>query len=666
MATTGKSNTGPITADELRSILNNRRIGKKGAYVAEMFRQREIAMQDAAPVVELIMPLATQLQSALASPRGAGNSAANRAAQSDYALVMCVIHYLSLWVGKSSQEILQETERILKLAEGIEEWRTVVFAISNQAWILAQQGKVEESLAAQRTGVTIAQKQGLPSNTIVTNLNNIAQLFYTHLKDPDQALKISDEILDILAVSENSTLAICNAFDMRGRILMQLQRVEEAMRMFTTAEQIAFESGQDDLGIRSTLEIISQWFSIEEYALALEHSRRIESFNPALVSSTRMAGLFCMVGRVMIKLDELEIAHEKLEKAEEIAKNINRSGLHYQIELAMGRLHLTEGNGIAGEQRTKNAIAIAERHKLRPAAHAGALAQLGEAYDAQGKMAEAEQTYQQALLMATEHKSLPTIIAAHRLLGNLKEKLNQIDEAKSHYHHVLKIPRTTQAHENAMLAAERLAEIAKAQQQFPEALEHYERYHTLCRQIDERHQNNRLTMLRVYYRIDELEEKAQRERAEKEHAHNILHSTQTDLDGLRVALIEHQHQLKTLRVRLQAIMTNMEPEKGARTFGELRSLAREIDGTIGVEQAQWQTNLRGTNKEFHRRLLQKHPTLSPALALLCDCIYSGMTTDTMVAVLHISPDALHKRRHRLRKSLGLTPTQQLDSYLQGL
>lgn len=436
--------------------------------------------------------------------------------------------------------------------------------------------------------------------------------------------------------------------------------------MLNTAQQIAFEAGQDDLGIRSALEVINQWYSIEEYTLALEHSRRIESFNPALVSSTRMAELLCTVGRVMTKLNEFEIAREKLTNAEELAKQINRSGLRYQIEMAIGRLYVAEGNGREGEQRTMNALAIVEHHKLRPAAHCAALVQLGESYDIQGKMVESEQAYQQALLLATEHQHIGSIIASHRLLGNLKEKLNRVDEAISHYRRVLEMPRTIQAHENAMLATERLAEIAKAQKKFPEALEYYERYHSICRQIDERHQNNRLTMLRVYYRIDELEEKARRERAEKEHAHNILNSTQTDLDGLRVALIEHQHQVKTLRSRLQTIMTNMEREKGERTFGELRSLAREIDGNVGTEQAQWQANLRSTNKEFHSRLLKQHPTLSPALALLCDCIYSGMTTDAIISLLHISPDALNKRRHRLRKILQLSANQKLDEYLQGL
>lgn len=634
--------------------------------MAGMLREREVAMQDAASVIEIMVPLAEQLRSVLSSLRSKTKAIHYRSTQSEYALLMCVIHYLNLWRGQSSQVMVQEIQQIRELAEEIKEWRTVVFCMSNQAWILAQQGQIDESLMLQRTGVSIARKQGLPSTTIITYLNNIAHLFYTHFKDPHQALLISDEILEVLAVGEHSTLAICNAFDLRGRILLQLKRVEEGMRMLNTAQQIAFEAGQDDLGIRSALEVISQWYSIEEYTLALEHSRRIESFNPAVVSPTRMGELFCAVGRVMIKLNEFEIAREKLAKAEELVIDMNRSGLRYQIEMAIGRLHLAQGNSNEAERRTRNALAIVENHKLRPAAHGAALVQLGEAYDAQGRMSEAEQTYQQALLIATEHQHSGITITSHRLLGNLKEKLNRIDEAKSHYHHVLEVPRTIQAHENAMLATERLAEIAKAQKEFPEALEYYERYHSICRQIDERHQNNRLTMLRVYYRIDELEEKAQQERTEKERAHNILNSTQTDLDGLRVALIEHQHQVKTLRSRLQAIMANMEREKGERTFGELRSLAREIDGSVGTEQAQWQANLRSSNKEFHRRLLKKHPTLSPALALLCDCIHSGMTTDAIIALLHISSDALNKRRHRLRKVLQLSPNQKLDEYLQGL
>ncbi|MCC7436973.1 MAG: hypothetical protein IT211_00605 [Armatimonadetes bacterium] len=666
MATTGTSNSEPITAEELQRILSNRRIRNKGAHVAGMVRHREIAMQDAASVIEILLLLVQQLQPAALALPSTAKPADRRSAQRDYAILLCVIHYLKLWQGQRHEVMEEEIQQTQELAEEIEDWRTVVFCISNQAWILAQRGEVQESLRLQRAGVTIARKHGLPNATIAIYLNNIVHLLYTHLQDPHQALGVSDEVLDALAVGEHSTLAICNAFDTRGRVLLQLKRIEEGMRMLNAAQQIAFEAGQDDLGIRSALEIIARWYSVEEYTLALEHSRRIESFNPAAISPTRMGELLCAVGRVMIQLSELEIAHEKLATAETLAKNINRAGLRYQIEMAIGMLHLAQGNGAEAEQRTRNAIAIVERHKLRPAAHCAALVQLGESYGAQGEIPEAEQAYQQALLIATEHQHISSIIASHRLLGNLKEKLGQIAEAKSHYHHVLETPSTIQAHQNAMLATERLAELAKSEGNFPEALEYHERHHAICRQVDKRHQNNRLTMLRVYYRIDELEEKAQRERTEKEHAHNILNSTQNDLDGLRVALIEHQHQVKTLRSRLQIIMANMEQEKGERTFRELRSLTREIDGSVGTEQAHWQTNLRGTNKEFHRRLLKHHPTLSPALTLLCDCIHSGMTTDTILSLLHISPDALNKRRHRLRKMLQLSPNQKLDEYLQGL
>lgn len=663
MATTDSTNLEPVTAAELQRILSNHRLRNKGAAVAELFRHREIAMQDATPVLEMIIPLATLLHQTLQSPK---NPAAQRSAQRDYAFLMCVIHYLKLWGGQSSQAMLEESQQTEELAERAEDWRSVVFAISNQAWILGQLGQIDESLAVGRKSLSIAQTRGLPAITIVHNLNNIAQRLYINFKQPEKALELSDQALELLATGGYSSVAICNTFDLRGRILLQLRRIEEGMRMLSTAQQLAFEAGQDDLGIRSALEVIGQWFATEEYTLALEHSRRMESFNPAVVSRTRAAELACAVGRIMIKLGELPIARDKLTKAEELAQDINRSGLRFQVEMAIGRLHIAEGEGGKGEQRTKAALAIVEHHKLRPAAECAALIQLGEAHQAQGNTEDAERNYQQALGLAIQHQHIGSIIAAHRLLGNLKEALGRIDEAKSHYHHVLETPRAIQAHENAMLAAERLAEIAKSEGNFSEALEHYERYHAICRQIDERKQNNRITMLRVYYRIDELEDQAEQERAAKEHAHSILNSTQTDLDGLRVALIEHQHQVKMLRGRLQTIMGNMEREKGEQTFGELRSLAREIDGSSATGQAQWQANLRSTNKEFHQRLLKKHPALSPALALLCDCIHSGMTTDAILAVLHISSDALNKRRHRLRKVLLLSPNQKLDEYLQGL
>ena len=185
MATTDSTNLEPVTPAELQRILSNHRLRNKGAAVAELFRHREIAMQDATPVLEMIIPLATLLHQTLQSPK---NPAAQRSAQRDYAFLMCVIHYLKLWGGQSSQAMLEESQQTEELAERAEDWRSVVFAISNQAWILGQLGQIDESLAVGRKSLSIAQTRGLPAITIVHNLNNIAQRLYINFKQPEKAL----------------------------------------------------------------------------------------------------------------------------------------------------------------------------------------------------------------------------------------------------------------------------------------------------------------------------------------------------------------------------------------------------------------------------------------------------------------------------------------------
>lgn len=656
MATTNAADLYPISAEEVQRILTNRKIRVKSTYLTKLFRNQEIAIHDAVPIIQMIRPLIDLLGKKVATTNGFPTNHRDRHLQeAEYALLTCVVQNLELWVGGSTEGMLEKSQQVLESAIKTKNWRTVALALGNQAELAKQSGRIEDALSLQYKALALAREKKLQSSILIVHLNAIAELMYERLREPRQALKLSDEVFELLTDGQHSPIILWSSFHLRGRILLNMGQFEEGIRLWKTAQNIGFDSGQPELGIRSANDIIAQLFIKGEYTVALEYARSIEAPLSTSRSSQTIVQLLLIVVRILLHLNELATAWEKLQQVISHASTITSPLLRLQIQMALARFCIAEGDAIEGERYAKESVAIAERHRLPMPYLATALVLVGETYQAQKRLKEAEQTY---------HQALPTVIkpdTVHRLLANLYEESGNIDAA---IHHYLKILEAAGI-ENRMLACKQLAKIFAGQGDFQQALNHYQHYHKLSRQVDSERYNNRIMTLRMQYRIDQIEEKVLRERQQKEHAYTVLHATQSDLNTMRIALIEHQHQVKTLRMRLETIIGKIDEEKSM-MIGELRSLARDVDGTVGTQQAQWQASLRQSNKEFHSRLLARHPKLSPALALLCDCIHSGMTADTIVSVLYISLDALHKRRHRLRKLLNLKPNQQLDSYLQEL
>lgn len=76
--------------------------------------------------------------------------------------------------------------------------------------------------------------------------------------------------------------------------------------------------------------------------------------------------------------------------------------------------------------------------------------------------------------------------------------------------------------------------------------------------------------------------------------------------------------------------------------------------------------LKETEKDFIRRLEEKFPRLSRNDIRLICLIRLGLSSGEISKLLNITMDSLHKSRYRLRKKLGLTAGQSLESFIDTL
>lgn len=74
-------------------------------------------------------------------------------------------------------------------------------------------------------------------------------------------------------------------------------------------------------------------------------------------------------------------------------------------------------------------------------------------------------------------------------------------------------------------------------------------------------------------------------------------------------------------------------------------------------------SLKEMDKDFIKRVETLYPTLSRNDIRLMSFIKMGMASHEIITVLNITLESLHKSRYRLRKKLGLTSEQNLESFI---
>lgn len=651
----------PVSADALARIMANRRIRDMAAYVAEWIRERDVVREDMMRIIELLTPLVTKLREEITADEGRGVSGPRRR-MSHCSVLLATVVSTTFWLGSGKRTLLKEGTEAVRLARAAADPRAEIAALYIQGAILNHRGRINKALSTYRAAVRLGRQHGF-TEAAFCSLLAIPMLLHFKLNDFPKALKAVDECTTVLEQNRDREGWAIATLELRGLIVYKLGRVEEGLNMLASAQKFAADCGYPIIELRIRNETIDILNDIGDYSSALEHARRIEELLHDIPKPVLKIALLCTTGRLLLKLNEPDDARPKLEEAYHIAVNLDNSFQRSRVADLLGRLHLVQGDAKDAEARLHEALLLAEELKEPAHRRSRILARLGQAYAAQARGSEAGDAYRAALVPANQGGQAADTAETECELGALCEKLGRPDDAAVHYSNAVTAGTAANRDEQIAPALERLASLAAERGDFRAAFDYYRRYHELRRALDARHHDNRIMALRVRYRIDHLEAAVARERGEKEHACAALHAAHAEIDAMALALIEHQQRFGALRSRLEELGGKIEQEGGMEVAGILRSIVREAGDHTGVAHARWQANLSNTNGGFRRLLRARHPALTPALELLCACIRSGLTTDSIASVLHITTAAISKRRHRLRKVLGLSTDQQLETYL---
>ncbi len=116
--------------------------------------------------------------------------------------------------------------------------------------------------------------------------------------------------------------------------------------------------------------------------------------------------------------------------------------------------------------------------------------------------------------------------------------------------------------------------------------------------------------------------------------------------------------LETIKKSVQHIQKN--PTSAARLTKEILA---EIEAISHGDELSFELQLDELNKRFYTNLKEEFSELTQNDLRLCAYIKIGMSAKEIANLLNIKPSSVYISRSRLRKKLGLSPTDDLHGFL---
>jgi CheY-like chemotaxis protein len=132
-----------------------------------------------------------------------------------------------------------------------------------------------------------------------------------------------------------------------------------------------------------------------------------------------------------------------------------------------------------------------------------------------------------------------------------------------------------------------------------------------------------------------------------------------ELSSTLMQMTERNQLLKELKEDLEKITPSSLP---------LRKVVNKLDRILST-QDDWDAikpRIESLHKGFIQEISVKHDNLSYNQIIFCALLRMGLQGKEIARILGISTDAIEKNRYRIRKKLGLDPSDKLEVYLASI
>lgn len=405
-------------------------------------------------------------------------------------------------------------------------------------------------------------------------------------------------------------------------------------------------------------------------------------------------------GNALSALGELDRSIQCYAKARTIMCELDNVAGEAMVLNQIGEVLRQQGEFEHAEEFYRRSVHLFEVSQTRGYMYAVACQSVGEACAAQKKFTEAATYYDQALAEYRDSKIVAGEAEVHLLLGEMviaREDFNgAVDMLKKGLSLAMSISAeelvvrgnralgTAMMHvdsqqaprylKRALLLAEQYGmklEKQNIHREFStyykiigtstDALLHFEKFHTLQREIFTEDADRRLKNMEIVYQVEEHKRSVLELKAKVDHIQTELEEKTREMAELAEHIMQRQEFIKLVETGLTRIITANPEHKDDHARDLLKSV-RAIDTTESDTQELVRKFLI-VHREFAEKLLAIAPTLTPAELQICVLTRLAMGAKDIGNLLNIASRTVNNQSASIRAKLKLEPRQNLKTYL---
>lgn len=436
-----------------------------------------------------------------------------------------------------------------------------------------------------------------------------------------------------------------------------------AMKAFRQSLDDA-RKGDDTTAASRALESLGALHArIGEYPAALEYYHEClrllgDHDEPTITGTTWME-----MGVIHGQMEELDRALDCFQRSAELF----RAGGHHFLEVRalvnIANVKVASGEPQRALEDMLRVLLVVESLGDRTGI-AEALLTIGAIHERLGGNESALDHYDRALVIARNIDN--AIIASraalhaglcHTTLGRPGQGLAIIEEAIPQAEGTGDLRLRYQMHEGAAAACEALGEIEGA-------YEHLKQYIRLYEENTRLNREELMAELQVRFDIEQTEQERERYRDEALRLRQEVTDKNRELTELALSLVQKSEFLDDLKRQLQDLLSSSE---GNATDALARPLLDELENRNADDGWRlFEGQFEQVHQEYLKRLAERFPSLTPMELKICALTRVDLATKDIARLLNLSVRNIQNHRYRLRKKLGLTPDEHLETFLAGV
>ena len=448
-----------------------------------------------------------------------------------------------------------------------------------------------------------------------------------------------------------------------GELALSENKVQTAVQAFN--EALLIYRDQKDLPnqIHTLKRLGNVYDQIGDHSTALEYRHGCVRAAEELKEDRTLGIIYCDLAITNSHLDKHSRSLEHFCRALELFRTAGDHTLEVRTLSNLTNAYAQCGNTEAALQCGAKALtiydALGDQNGLGTT-----LLSLSNIHEEQGNIDECHDMRIKARDLFEGTGNLQGECSAMLALGSLYQKMNNHHYAIHVLEHCTLTAQELGDPEREYAAHELLARSYEAVGDDRRALQSMKRWTSLYNKARGHQEEKHVTELHARFDLERAQKDREILRLKNNELQADMQRKTAEFTSLMLRMLEKSRLLN----EIQEIIAEVANEVDAPFKKSLDEVSAKIKGSHDSEQdwKAFEQQFAQVYGDFLPRLLARYPKLTPTESRVCALIRTGLTSAEVAALMHLEKKSISTYRTRIRKTIGITPQDNLTNFLKSL